>query len=147
MSANLSPYLNFRGQAREALTFYAAALDGELTVTTFAEYGGMGVPQDEQGQVMHGQVSGPDGLLLMGADVPSHMDAGALTGEPVERVGFSVSLTGDDEARLRSWWERLAEGATVTVPLEVAPWGDAFGMLVDRFGISWLVNIAGGGAA
>jgi PhnB protein len=56
---------------------------------------------------------------------------------------FSVSLSGDDEAELRGYWDKLADGATVTMPLERAPWGDTFGMLVDRFGVNWLVNIAG----
>jgi PhnB protein len=58
------------------------------------------------------------------------------------QAGVSVSLSGDDEARLRGYWERLSEGGSVTVPLEKAPWGDTFGMCVDRFGTSWLVNVA-----
>jgi PhnB protein len=59
--------------------------------------------------------------------------------------GISVSLSGDDEGKLRRWWDGLVAGGTVTVPLEQAPWGDTFGMLVDRFGITWMVNIAGPG--
>ena len=55
----------------------------------------------------------------------------------------SVSLSGDDEAELRGYWDKLADGATITVPIDKAPWGDTFGMLVDKFGISWLVNIVG----
>jgi PhnB protein len=55
----------------------------------------------------------------------------------------SVSLSGEDDSELRGYWEKLTEGASITEPLETAPWGDAFGMLTDRFGISWLVNIAG----
>ena len=56
---------------------------------------------------------------------------------------ISVSLSGDAEGELRGYWDGLAAGGTVTVPLEKAPWGDTFGMLVDRFGIPWLVNISG----
>jgi PhnB protein len=56
---------------------------------------------------------------------------------------FSVSLSGDDEAELTGYWNKLAEGGTVSMPLAKAPWGDSFGQLRDRFGISWLVNIAG----
>lgn len=135
MSAVLSPYLNFRGQAREAMEFYAAALGGELTTSTFAEFGGMGVPESEQGQIMHSQLSAP-GVLLMGADVPGHM-------EHSPAAGFMVALSGDDDAQLRAWWAALSEGATIGQPLEIAPWGDAFGMLVDKFGVSWMVNITG----
>lgn len=96
----------------------------------------MGLPEEEQGKVMHSQLTGPDGLVLMGADSPSHMEQHAMT-------GFSVSLSGDDEATLRGWWTALTDGAELGVPLEVAPWGDAFGMLTDRFGVPWLVNITG----
>ena len=53
-----------------------------------------------------------------------------------------MSLSGDDEAQLRGYFEKLAEGGSVTMPLEEAPWGDTFGMCTDRFGISWLVNVA-----
>jgi PhnB protein len=134
VSANLSTYLSFRGNAREAMEFYAAALGGTLTLNTFAEFGGMGLPEDEQQQVMHSQVDAP-GVLLMGSDTPSSMEHEAP-------AGFSVCLSGDDEATLRGWWSALSEGATITVPLEVAPWGDAYGQLVDRFGVSWMANIA-----
>jgi PhnB protein len=56
------------------------------------------------------------------------------------QAGVSVSLSGDDEAKLRGYWERLSEGGTVTMPFEKAPWGATFGMCVDRFGTSWMVN-------
>jgi PhnB protein len=60
-------------------------------------------------------------------------------------AGFSISLSGEqaDDAELRGYWDKLSSSGSVTVPLEVAPWGDAFGMCVDGFGVSWLVNIAG----
>ena len=54
-----------------------------------------------------------------------------------------MSLSGDYEGTLRGYWDRLSEGGTVMMPLEPAPWGDTFGMCTDKFGISWLVNIAG----
>lgn len=54
-----------------------------------------------------------------------------------------MALSGDDEPRLRGYFEKLAGGGTVAEPLAVAPWGDSFGMLTDRFGVAWLVNIAG----
>ena len=56
---------------------------------------------------------------------------------------FSISLSGDDDRELRGYWDKLAAGGTVTLPLEKAPWGDSFGMLTDKFGTPWMVNIAG----
>jgi PhnB protein len=85
---------------------------------------------------MHSQLDAPNGLVLMGADTPSHM-------EYQEGSRISVSLSGDDEPTLRGYWDGLIDGGAVTVPLEKAPWGDTFGMCLDRFGIAWLVNIAG----
>ncbi|MGH3496256.1 MAG: VOC family protein [Nocardioidaceae bacterium] len=137
MSSRLNPYLSFRGNAREAMQFYQSVFGGELTVSTFADVPGMpGVEASEANKVMHSTLETPDGLTLMGADTPTHMDYSAP-------AGMSVSLSGDHEATLRGYWDGLADGATVGVPLEKAPWGDTFGMLTDKFGTPWLVNIAG----
>jgi PhnB protein len=64
-------------------------------------------------------------------------------GIEVTESGYSISLSGDDEATLRSSWDALVDGGTVGVPLERAPWGDTFGMCTDKFGVGWMVNIAG----
>ncbi len=136
MSANLNAYLNFRGTARDALNFYQSVFGGDLNVMTFKDQG-MPVGDDEGDLVMHGQLDVDGSPLIMGSDVPSHMEY--RTGENT----FSVSLSGDDEAKLTGWFTGLSDGATVTQPLEKAPWGDSFGMLKDRFGVSWLVNISG----
>src|SRR6478735_11023244 len=137
MSINLNPYLNFPdGQARQAMEFYASVLGGELNVMTF---GDMGTEGPLAAQVMHGQLETPSGLTLMGADAPPEM-VQVTFGDNV-----SVSISGSDEEaeQLRGWFSALSEGGEVRQPLEAAPWGDEFGMFVDRFGISWLVNIAG----
>jgi len=140
MTTTLNPYLNFRGTARDAMTFYQSVLGGELTVSSFDDFG-MPVGEGEGALVMHSQLSTPSGFLLMASDVPSHMDyrRGVNDG--------SVSLSGDDEAELTGYWQKLTHGATVSQPLEKAPWGDSFGMLTDKFGITWLVNISGTAAA
>ena len=135
MAVRLNPYLTFRDTAREAMTFYQSVLGGELTVSTFGENQVTDDP-DAQDKVMHAQLETSDGLVLMAADTPPGM-------EYLPQSGVSVSLSGDDEARLRGYWERLSEGGTVAVPFEKAPWGDTFGMCIDRFGTSWLVNAAG----
>jgi PhnB protein len=136
MSTTLNPYLNWRGSARAAMEFYRSVFGGELTTNTFKE-AGMPIDPDEEDLIMHSQLVTPD-LTLMGADVPKQMPW-------TENSNGSISLSGgqEDEAQLRGFWDGLADGATVTAPLEKAPWGDTFGMLVDRFGVNWLVNIAG----
>jgi len=139
MSAILNPYLNFRGHAREALTFYQSVLGGQLNVMSFTD-GGMPVADDEKDLVMHGQIDTDNGWTLMASDVPSHMSYAA--GEN----NFSVSISGDDEALITGIFEKLSDGGDVAQPLEKAPWGDTFGMLKDRFGITWLVNISGNAA-
>jgi PhnB protein len=136
---NVNPYLNFRGTAREAMTFYQSVLGGTLNLSSFKDFG-MPVGEGEEDLVMHAQIDGPDGPIVMGSDVPSHMAYA-----PGENT-FSVSLSGDDEATLTRWFQGLAEGGEVSQPLEKAPWGDSFGMLKDRFGVAWLVNISGNGA-
>ena len=132
MTSELNPYLNFNGTARQALEFYREVLGGELTLSTFGELGmADGADADK---IMHGQLQSSAGYVLMGADVPSHME--------FERpAGFAVSLSGDDDA-LHGYFDRLAAGGTVTMPLAKQVWGDEFGMLTDQFGIQWMVNIS-----
>lgn len=135
MTTMLNPYLSFRDNARQAMEFYQSVFGGELTISTFGEFQVSDDPA-EQDKVMHGMLSADGGLVLMGADTPNSMP---LT----PGNNFSVSLSGDDEATLRGYWDKLTAGGTATMPLEKAPWGDSFGMLSDKFGVSWLVNITG----
>lgn len=135
MSVHLNPYIGFRDQARDALGFWHGVFGGELRTMTFAEGGMVQEPADAE-KIMHGQIETPEGLLLMASDSPASMPT------PTES-NVSVSLSGDDEALLAGWWDGLADGATVIEPLTKAPWGDTFGMLTDRFGVTWLVNISG----
>ena len=137
MTVRLNPYLNFKDDAREAMTFYQAVLGGELHLNTFGEFQASEDPA-EQDKVMHAQLETPDGLVLMAADTPNAM-------EHRPQAGVSVSLSGEDEDRLRGYWDRLSDGGTVVMPFEQAPWGDTFGMCVDRFGTSWMVNASGQG--
>lgn len=135
MATRLNPYLTFRETARQAMEFYQSVFGGELTVSTFAEFHASGDPA-EQHKVMHSQLTTDNGLVLMGADTPNTM--GFTVG-----TTYSVSLSGEDDAELRGYWDRLTVGATIGEPLNTAPWGDSFGMFTDKFGVSWLVNISG----
>lgn len=137
MAFRLNPYINFRGQAREAVTFYQSVFGGELDINTFADFGASEDPAT-QDLVMHSQLVADD-LWLMVADVPE--------GTPLTAGdNISISLSGDDGERLSRYYEQLSEGGNIIEPLTQAPWGDKFGMFVDRFGVHWLVNIAGAGA-
>lgn len=129
----LNPYLNFRDTARQALEFYHSVFGGDLTLSSFGE---MHASQDpaEQDKIMHGQLQTPGGMTLMAADTPNSMSF-------TQGDAYSVSLSGTDEAELRGYWDGLVQGGSVTVPFEVAPWGDLFGMCVDPFGVPWLVNV------
>lgn len=138
MATKLNPYLNFRDNAREAMEFYRTVFGGELTMSTFGEFQASQDPA-EHGKIMHAQLVSAGGLTLMAADTPNAM-------EYTPGNNYSVSLSGDDESELRGYWEKLSDGGTIVMPLDKAPWGDAFGMCVDRFGVSWLVNIAGSAA-
>ena len=134
MASRLNPYLNFRGQAREALEFYASVFGGDVVVSTFGEFGDP-PPGSEGTDVMHGQLETPMGFTLMCADVPSAMEL--TLGDNI-----TVSLSGDDAEALRGYWERLSAEGTVLFPLERQMWGDEFGQCTDRYGVPWLVNIA-----
>jgi PhnB protein len=135
MTSRLNPYISFRDNARQAMDFYHSVFGGELTRSTFGEVPGM-ADESEKDLVMHSQLEAPNGMTLMVADTPKSMD---LT----EGSNYAVSLSGDDETELRGYWDKLSDGGSVTVPLEKAPWGDSFGMCSDKFGVSWMVNIAG----
>ena len=136
MAVLLNPYISFRDTTREAMEFYKSVFGGELVVMGFADAGMADDPSDKD-KVMHSQLTTPNGMTLMAADTPSSMTY-------TEGASVSVSLSGgaEDEATLRGYFEALAADGTVTVPLELAPWGDTFGMCVDRFGVQWMVNIA-----
>jgi PhnB protein len=132
MPSRLNPYVAFDGNAREAMEYYRDIFGGELTVSTFGEFG-----DDDPSladKTMHAQLETDRGFTLMASDTPPQMQ---------HRPGnnITISLSGDDDADLRKYWERLSEGGTVMMPLEKQAWGDEFGMLTDRFGIPWMVNI------
>jgi PhnB protein len=135
MSTRLNPYLGFRDNAKAAMEFYQSIFGGELTLSTFGEFHASEDPA-EQDKIMHGILVTDGGLTLMGADTPNSM--GYTPGD-----NYSVSLSGEDEAELRRYWEGLSAGGTIAMQLEKAPWGDIFGMCADKFGVNWLVNVYG----
>jgi PhnB protein len=132
MVSRLNPYLNFDGNARQAMQFYADVFGGELTLNTFSQVAGMEGPDADR--IMHAMLETPAGYSIMAADVTSDMEYHAP-------AGFSVSLSGDDGDALRGYFEKLAAGGSTRMPMQKQVWGDEFGMCTDKFGVSWLVNI------
>ncbi|GAA1282421.1 VOC family protein [Pseudonocardia aurantiaca] len=133
MASRLNPYISFDGTARQAMEFYKDVFGGTLTLNTFGEFGAADSPDADK--VMHALLETPSGFTLMASDTPQGMEY-----NPGDNI--QVSLSGDDAAELRGHWEKLADGGTVSVPLEKQMWGDEFGACVDRFGVPWMVNIA-----
>ncbi|MFI6327067.1 VOC family protein [Micromonospora chersina] len=132
MTSRLNPYLSFRDNAREAMEHYQRVFGGDLRMNTFGEFGN---PDPQVADlIMHAQLETDQGFTLMASDTPPGMEFSPGT-------TMAVSLSGDDADDLRRWWEQLADGGNVTMPLEKQMWGDEFGMCVDRFGTSWMVNI------
>jgi PhnB protein len=138
--ALLNPYVNFGGNAREAMEFYQSVFGGKLDVSTFGDFQMPGIDADEAEKVMHAQLTTTAGFTLMGADMPASM------GQVPDVSYITISISGSEADEIRGYWDALADGGQVGMPLDQAPWGDYFGQLTDKFGVSWMVNIAGAGA-
>lgn len=123
-----TPYIGFQGQAEEALTFYQSVFGGELNISRYGDMGMEGNPD----WVMHGQLDTDMVWSLMASDDPQGVNGGSR---------INLCIWGDDQARLTEFFNALADGGTVEMPLEKQAWGDSFGGLRDRFGIDWGVNI------
>ncbi len=134
MATLLNAYLNFKNTSREAMEFYHSILGGNLIVTSFKD-GGMSHGPETDNLTMHSQLTTDFGTL-MASDTPPEMEYKPGT-------NFGLSLSGDNEEELRGFWSKLSEGGTITMPIDKAPWGDIFGMFTDKFGVNWMVNIAG----
>ena len=135
MESKLNPYLSFKDNAREAMEFYKTVFGGKLTMSTFKEFHASQDPSEDN-KIMHSTLEADNGITFMASDTPNRMEYTAGS-------NYSMSLSGDNEAELRGYYQKLLAGGNVTMPLEKAPWGDAFGMLTDKFGVPWLVNISG----
>lgn len=135
MQSRLNPYLSFKDNARQAMEFYKSVFGGKLVSSTFKEYHVSSDPAEDD-KIMHSMLEADNGMIFMAADTPSSMEFS--TGSRMR-----MSLSGDNEEELRSYWDKLAVGGTVKMPLDKSPWGDTFGMLTDQFGIDWMVNISG----
>jgi len=140
MTVKLTSYINLDGSGREALDFYHSIFGGTVESDTFGEFneksgGAMPMPDEDKDKIMHASLTG-DHVELMISDVPSTWEVPAA-----KESNIILALSGDDETVLRGYWDRLSEGGTIVQPLEKAPWGDYFGNVTDKFGVSWMVDI------
>jgi PhnB protein len=133
MTTKLNPHLGFRDNAREAMEFYHTVFGGDLNTLTFGALHATDDPA-ENDKIMHAELITPGGMTLMASDTPNSMGFSPGT-------TMSVSVSGEDDAELRGYWNGLSEGGTVRMPLERAAWGAVFGMCVDRFGVEWMISI------
>ncbi|MET7962406.1 VOC family protein [Micromonospora zamorensis] len=130
MTARVSPYLSFAGNAREAMEFYQSVFGGNLKINTFADlHGATGASRDAL--VAHAILKGTTGIVLMGSDRTPGDDG---------TEGSSIAL-GGDEAELTAYWEQLSANGAVTVVLARSQWGALYGRCTDPFGTDWLVNV------
>jgi len=133
MASRLNPYISFTDNARQAMEFYKDVFGGSLSLSTFGEFGAG--DSSESDKIMHAMLETGDGFTLMASDTPTGM-------QHIPGNSMSISLSGDDSAKLHDYWQKLSSGGDVTMPLDKQAWGDEFGMCVDRFGIRWMVDIA-----
>jgi PhnB protein len=148
MAVNAVTHLNFQGDARQALEFYHAVFGGHIVITT---YGDFGAPKDTPiaDQVVWGQVVADSGFRVMAYDVPFAAPSPAQSepatrrehGMTITREPFFISLRGENVDEIAGLWDKLVEGATVIEPIAQSDWAPLFGMLTDRFGVGWVVDV------
>ncbi|GHD42207.1 VOC family protein [Mycetocola manganoxydans] len=134
MPVHTTPHLNFRGDAREALEFYSSVFGGQLMVITNEDAQSVETP-DEAHQVKFGQVLGDNGFRIMAYDVPASV--------PYDRgnASFFVSIRGESTEEISGLWTRLTEGSTILDDLAPSFFSPAYGMLSDRFGVTWVLDV------
>lgn len=137
----LTPYLDMKGQAEDAIEFYKSALGAEVVVLMRfkdmppQDSENCQMPPDMEEKVMHATLN-LDGAELMMSDSP---EPGA---GPAVFEGVTLSIGTDDMAKAEAMFNALADGGVIKMPLAQTFWAKAFGMVDDKFGVSWMVNVA-----
>lgn len=134
MSITTTTHLNFRGDARAALELYQSVFGGDLAAMTYADAHAVTEPAEAE-WVMWGQVASAAGFHVMAYDVPSH------TAFEPGIIPVFVSIRGTDADELARYFEGLSAGGSVVVPLGPAAWAPLYGMLRDRFGVTWVLDL------
>jgi PhnB protein len=137
----INTYINFNGNCEEAFTFYKSVFGGEFSA--FQRFDEMpdDVPADMQpseselNKVMHVTLPLKDGYILMGSDYPEMMSDRIILGN-----NFSLSIDADTEEEAHKLFNELSAGGHVIMPMDKTFWGSLYGMLVDKFGVQWMVS-------
>lgn len=134
--AELSPYLSFADNCEEVFNFYKSVFGGEfLTLMRFGEHQTECPSQaDESHKIMHVALPIGKHTILMGSDMPGNMEP------PVNGTNFSITITPESKEEAQRIFDGLSAGGTVTMPLSKTFWAESFGMFIDKFGVSWMVN-------
>lgn len=149
MSVQTTPHLNFRGDARAALEFYQSVFGGHSVVNTYADFGmPAGIPGADT--VVFGLIAADDGFRIMGYDIPGQTEGGIAGGGSTHRENNTtitdqalfVSISSPTLDELQGYWDALAVDATIVEPLAASAWSAGFGMLTDRFGVTWSASVA-----
>lgn len=131
--AILTPYVTFKGNCREAMTFYRDSFGGELSLQTVGETPSeIRCPEGTENQIMHAVLICPD-MIIMASDMIS--PAGFTLG-----TNISLSLTCDSADQIRWIFQALSRNGEIADPLSVRPWGAIFGVIRDKFGITWMLS-------
>ena len=147
MSISTTTHLNFRGTAGQALEFYQKVFGGTLTSATYADFG---MPKEVPGadKIVFGQVESEDGFRVMAYDIPGTDSPEATAGSTRRENGTTItdrtffqSLRGQSLSEVEALWDGLADGAQIIEPLAASAWSPGFGMLTDRFGVTWVIDV------
>lgn len=150
MAITATPHLNFRGDARQALEFYQSVFGGRLTVVAYGDYG---MPKElpDADKVVFGQVTADNGFTIMAYDAPAHSPAAVPPAATTRANGltltgdrFFVSVSGDTADEVGTLWEGLADGAEIVEKFGPSAFSPGFGMLTDRFGVTWVLQVTAG---
>lgn len=148
MTIQTTTHLNFRGDARAALEFYQSVFGGHLVVNTYADFG---MPAEIPGseKVVFGLVAAENGFRVMAYDIPGESEGSIVGGGSTRREtnatitdqALFISIGGDSLEELQGYWDALAVDAVVVEPLAASAWSAGFGMLTDRFGVTWSISV------
>ncbi|MBS1672532.1 MAG: VOC family protein [Actinobacteria bacterium] len=148
MSIQTTPHLNFRGDARQALEFYHSVFGGQIVLSTYADFG---MPAELPGsdKVVFGLVAAGNGFRIMGYDVPGETAGSVIGGGETRRENNTtvttqamfISVGAGSLDELQGFWDALAAGARIVEPLAASAWSAGFGMLTDRFGVTWSISV------
>lgn len=128
----LKPYIIFQGNCKEAINYYKDKLDGEILVKSIYADSPMSVDEEHKNKILHSEVHF-DGNMFMAAD--------CMPGSDIHNGNnISMSVGSSDLGKIKKWFNNFSTEGKVIMPLEDQFWGATFGMLVDKFGITWMFN-------